>query len=250
MIVRPQPTDDNPLWKYYRRNKGRIIHKWHHYFDIYHNHFSRFRGKPVRILEIGVGQGGSLQMWKAYFGSKATIYGLDIDPKCRQFEEPQVKILIGDQSDREHLRRVRSEVEPVDILIDDGGHTMTQQIATFEELFPAISAMGVYLIEDLHTSYWENYGGGYKKPGTFVEYAKEFIDRINAWHSRGPELAPDLLTKSVTGIHFYDSVLVIEKFPNAARPEESMTGRISERAGFPGAPPGETDASTRTHHPV
>ncbi len=225
MLVRPDPNEDNPLWKYFVYNEGRIIHKWHHYFDIYHNHFSRFRDLPITILEIGVYKGGSLQMWKNYFGDKAKIYGVDIDPQCKELEEDQIKIFIGDQANRDFLRELRDEIGTIDILIDDGGHTMAQQITTFEELYPAVSEIGVYLVEDLHTSYWEDYGGGYKKQGSFIEYAKDFIDSMNAWHSRDPELTPGNLTKSATGIHFYDSVLVIEKYPNTVKPKVRITGR-------------------------
>lgn len=224
LIVRPQPEDDNPLWNYFSHNQGRLIHKWHHYFDIYHNHFSRFRGRSVTVLEIGVFKGGSLQMWKNYFGPNAEIYGVDIDPRCKAMEEDQIQVYIGDQADRSFLRKLGDEIGPIDILIDDGGHTMTQQITTFEELYPYVSATGVYLIEDLHTSYMEEYGGGYKKPGTFIEYAKDFIDRMNAWHSREAALAPSDLTMSATGLHFYDSVLVIEKYPSPTKPLVSMTG--------------------------
>ena len=225
MLVRPQPNEDNPLWKYFSHNEGRIIHKWHHYFDIYHNHFCRFRNLPVTILEIGVFKGGSLQMWKNYFGPAARIYGVDIDAQCKELEEEQVRIFIGDQADRIFLQKLKDKIGPIDILIDDGGHTMTQQIATFEELYPAVRENGVYLIEDLHTSYWEEYGGGYKKQGSFIEYAKEFIDDINAWHSHDPKLIPGNLTKSATGIHFYDSVLVIEKYSNPEKPKVSMNGQ-------------------------
>jgi hypothetical protein len=165
-------------------------------------------------------------MWKSYFGPNAKIYGVDIDPRCKELEEDQIKIFIGDQADRGFLQELRGKIGAIDILIDDGGHTMTQQITTFDELYPAVSETGVYLIEDLHTSYWEEYGGGYKKQGSFIEYAKEFIDFINAWHSRDPELTPNFLTKSTTGIHFYDSVLVIEKYPNNIKPKATMTGQI------------------------
>ena len=229
MQVRPQPNDDNPLWRYFSHNQGRFIHKWHHYFDIYHNHFSRFRNRPVTLLEIGVFEGGSLQMWKKYFGRRAKIYGVDVDPKCKDLEEDQIKIFIGDQADRNFLRELAEKIGNIDILIDDGGHTMVQQITTFEELYPSVSATGIYLVEDLHTSYWEDYGGGYKKQGSFIEKAKEFVDAINAWHSREPELTPGSLTKSATGIHFYDSVLVIEKYPNEVKPQASKTGKPGKR---------------------
>ena len=104
---------------------------------------------------------------------------------------------------------------------------MTQQIITSGELFPAVKETGVYLVEDLHTSYWDEYRGGYKKSGTFIEYAKDFIDNLNAWHSRDPQLASDAITRSTTGMHFYDSVLVLEKFPNKFPPQNSMTGERS-----------------------
>ena len=96
----------NDLEKYFHNNNNRLIHKWVHYFEIYERHFSRFRNKEIVIVEIGVFQGGSLQMWKNYFGDKAIIYGIDIDPRCKEFEEENIKILIGSQSDRNFLRTV------------------------------------------------------------------------------------------------------------------------------------------------
>jgi len=232
LVVRPVPDEANPLWRYFARNKGRVIHKWHHYFDIYHNHFHRFRGRPVTLLEIGVFQGGSLQMWKQYFGPEARICGVDINPDCKQFEEDQIQIFIGDQTDREFISELKNTLGHIDIVIDDGGHTMIQQLTTFRELFPFVGETGIYLVEDLHTSYWEEFGGGYKANGSFVEYAKGFIDSMNAWHSRDPRLVPDSMTRTATGIHFYDSILVIEKYPNGSKPIQSMTGSDSELAAI------------------
>ena len=169
----------NDLEKYFRNNTDRSIHKWEHYFEIYDRHFSRFRGTDVHIVEFGVSQGGSLQMWKDYFGPQCKIYGIDINHHCKQFEEEQVKIYIGDQSDRDFLKSLVTEIPRIDILIDDGGHMMKEQINTFEELFDHIQSQGIYLCEDLHTSYWSNFAGGYKKRGTFIEYSKNFIDSIH-----------------------------------------------------------------------
>jgi len=122
-------------------------------------------------------------MWKKYFGAGAQIFGLDIDPQCKLFEEDRIRIFIGDQGDRQFLRLLKQQLPKLDILIDDGGHTMEQQIVTFQELFPHISANGVYMCEDLHTSYWRSYGGGYLNPNSFVEYSKRLIDYLNAYHS-------------------------------------------------------------------
>src|SRR3954452_23932755 len=182
----PEPLEEgNPLEAYFRANPGRRIHKWVHYFDIYHRHLAQYRGKPITVVEFGVSHGGSLQMWKHYFGRKARIIGVDIDPHCSAFAERRVEVVIGDQEDRGFLRQLRDRVGPIDVVIEDGGHTMAQQINTFEVLWPAVRDGGVFLLEDLHTSYWEHYGGGYKRPGTFIEYAKDLIDQINAWHSHG-----------------------------------------------------------------
>lgn len=108
----------------------------------------------------------------------------------------------------------------MDILVDDGGHSMSQQIITFEEMFSHIKEDGVYLCEDIHTSYWLRWGGGYKRRGTFIEYSKNFIDYLHAYHTLSNslrvnsffnKLKVNSFTKSVNSIHYYDSILVIEK---------------------------------------
>lgn len=210
---------------YFRSNNKRLIHKWNHFFDVYERHFSRFRNKPVVMLEIGVSQGGSLQMWKNYFGNQVKIYGIDIDPRCKNLEEENIEIFIGSQSDRKFLREVKNKIGQVDILLDDGGHTMRQQIITFEELFSMVKEDGVYMAEDLHTSYWPTYGGGIRRSGTFIEYSKRFIDYINAYHSRQRRFKVNDFTKSVSSLHYYDSILVIEK--------KQMLPPFSEKTGTP-----------------
>jgi len=156
----------NDLEKYFTENTGRLIHKWKHYFEIYDRHFSRFRNTDVHIVEFGVSQGGSLQMWKEYFGPNCKIFGIDINPHCKNLEEDQIQIFIGDQEDRKFLKSLIETIPRIDILIDDGGHKMKQQINTFEEIFNHIDKNGVYLCEDLHTSYWPGWGGGYRKNST------------------------------------------------------------------------------------
>ena len=213
----------NPLEKHFRRNKGRLIHKWLHYFDIYDRHLGRFRGKRVVVLEFGVSFGGSLRMWRRYFGRRAKIYGVDINPKCKKAEGRRIKVFIGDQEDRDFLRSIADEIGPIDVLIEDGGHRMGQQIATFEELYPKVKEDGVFLIEDLHTSYIRKYGGGYLKPSTFIEYAKKLNDQLNAWHSQDPNLKVDEFTRTTRSMHWYDSIIVFEK-GKVEQPRHEMTG--------------------------
>lgn len=215
----------NDLETYFNKNAGRIINKWSHYFDIYERHFSKYRSKEIVLLEIGTQYGGSLQMWKHYFGDRAKIYGIDINPNCKQLEEENIKIMIGSQSDRKFLKRVKEEIPPIDILIDDGGHTMLQQAITFEELFDHIKPDGVYLCEDMHTAYWRKYGGGHKRKGSFIEYSKRLIDYLNAYHSRQRSLKVNSFTTSVNSLHYYDSILVIEKRPTP-KPYAVQTGTV------------------------
>lgn len=200
------------LFDYFASNQGRLIFKWMHYFDIYEKHFAAFRNRPIKFLEIGVFHGGSLQMWKHYFGPQAKIVGVDINTKCKDFEEPGIQIEIGSQEDRDFLKKLAAKHGPFDIVLDDGGHTMAQQIVSFEELYPHVRRDGLYVCEDLHTSYWKEWGGAYRSPYTFIEYSKQLIDQLHAWHSKDPEsfkVTP--FTQSAFGMHFYDSMLVIEK---------------------------------------
>ncbi len=227
----------NDLEKYFYSNDSKLIHKWNHYFDVYHKHFSRFRNKEIILLEIGVFQGGSLQMWKNYFGPNAKIYGIDINPNCKKLEEDNVQIFIGSQSDRNFLRDVKKQIPQIDILIDNGGHTMRQQIISFEELFDHVKENGIYLCEDIHTSYQITYGGGHKRRATFIEYSKNFIDYINAYHSQQKSLKVSNFTNNVNSLHYYDSILVIEK-ARKDKPVDIKTGNIQVPNYFEATPTG------------
>jgi hypothetical protein len=225
------------LVEYFRHNTKNRLHKWMNYFEVYETFFSRFRGTDVHFLEIGVSHGGSIQMWKEYFGPEARIFGVDIDPACRALEDEQVKIFLGDQANRSFLINLKRDIPRVDILLDDGGHTMQQQRATFEVLYPHIAANGLYLREDLCTSYWGAYGGGYKSRHSFIEYTKNLIDQLHAWHSEEPKrLQVSDFTRSTLAIHYYDGIVVMEKRQMSV-PHNEMSGEI-ELPLNPPPPPG------------
>jgi hypothetical protein len=198
------------LWSSFLSNDGRLIHKWKHYFPIYERHFRDFVYKPVTFIEIGCGRGGSLQMWKRYFGPHARIVGIDILSECKQFEEDQVEIRIGAQQDLQFLESIVAEFGASDIVLDDGSHVMSHVIASFQFLYPQVAKNGVYMVEDLHTAYWEEYEGGLRKPTTFIELSKNLVDELNADHCRGAVVPTDF-TKTTLSMHFYDSVTVFEK---------------------------------------
>ena len=193
-------------------HEGNLIHKWDHYFEIYERYFEKYRGKEVNILEIGISHGGSIKMWKKYFGSGLNLYSIDINEECKKFEEEGVKVFIGSQDDPIFLNQVSGQLPELDIIIDDGGHFMNQQILSFELLFYKLKQSGIYLVEDTHTSYWRYYNGGFKKRSSFVEFSKSLVDVLYDGH-----LAPrkfnisDEIRKNINSITFYDSIVIFEK---------------------------------------
>jgi hypothetical protein len=197
------------LWTQFYFNEGKKAFKWSHYLPIYEHHFQRFVNRPLTLLEIGGLNGGSLQMWKGYFGPQATIVCIDINPEVKQHEEDQIHVRIGDQSDTAFLQTLVDEFGQFDIVIDDGSHFSPHQIVSFDFLYPHTKENGVYLVEDTHTSYWPEWGG-LKRPGTFMEFTKDLIDSLNAYHTRNA-LPVSEFTNSTTSMHFYDSVVVFEK---------------------------------------
>lgn len=211
------------LWQDFLTNDGKVIHKWVHYFPIYERHFNGFRGKSLTFVEIGVSKGGSLAMWQRYFGPLARIVGIDIDPACRAHEAAGIDVRIGDQADPVFLQSIVDEFGVPDIVLDDGSHRMRDLEATFRFLYPRMGKNAVYLVEDLHTAYWEEFEGGLDKPGTFINLSKRLIDELNADHSRGAVAATGF-TRETFGMSFYDSVIVFEK-GHVFRKEAPQIGR-------------------------
>jgi hypothetical protein len=198
------------IWSEFLTNDGRKIHKWTHYFPIYEQHFGRFVNQTTTFIEIGISKGGSLQLWKRYLGPFAQIVGIDIDPTCKVLEEDQIAVRIGDQSDLSFLQKVIDEFGSPDVVLDDGSHVMSDISASFKFLYPHITKNGVYMIEDLHTAYWDEYEGGLGRAGTFIEQAKGLVDELNADHSRGAVPISEF-SRTTMSMHFYDSVVAFER---------------------------------------
>jgi cephalosporin hydroxylase len=216
------------LWQDFQTNQGKPIHKWEHYFPVYERHFAPWRGRSLTFLEIGVAKGGSLQMWRRYFGPLARIVGIDIDKRCKSHEAPGVHVRIGDQSDPGFLQSLIDEFGPFDVVLDDGSHEMDHMRETFAFLYPLVPKNGVYMVEDLHTAYWEKFGGGHDKPDSFINYAKTLIDELNADHSRGA-IAPTAFTRQTYSLCFYDSMIAIEKGDVWRKvASQSMAGKLKE----------------------
>ncbi len=196
--------EDNPIKRYFdSHTEGNGIWKWNHYFDIYHTFFKRFIDKEINLVEIGIYSGGSLDMWRSYFGNKCVIFGIDIQNECKSYEKEGVNIHIGDQADRNFWKKFVQEVIKIDIVIDDGGHTTEQQIVTFEEVFPYISPGGLYLCEDIQ-------GSG----NNFLDYMQGIQKQLNYSNptkDNNFKCITNYLQKTVKSIHIYPYVVVIEK---------------------------------------
>lgn len=189
-----------------------LIHKWDHYLDIYSKHLSQYQGKNPVLLEIGISHGGSIQLWKKFFGQGCQIYAIDINPDCKKLEEENVKIFIGSQNDVDFIKRVASQLPELDFVIDDGGHFMDQQSISFEILFTKVKQGGQYIVEDTHTSYWPEFEGGLRRQGTFIEKSKSLIDSLYEHHLvNQDQVRIDDTTKNIDSISFYDSVVIFEK---------------------------------------
>lgn len=172
--------------------------KWgglHWYTSHYMNHFSPLRYDPVRVLEIGVGGykyessgGGSLHMWQRFF-PRGLVYGLDLYPKPN-VRGSRIHTIQGDQNDRSFLRSLAAGYGPFDIIIDDGSHINEHVRTSFEELFGCVRPGGYYVIEDMHTSYWPEYGGEAPpcSPRTTIGLLKELIETLHVSEYAGPDL--------------------------------------------------------------
>lgn len=188
------------------RNNGQA-HKKDEFLAVYDDHFKDWKDKDVRFLEIGVQYGGSLQIWKEYFTGNLDLIGVDVLPECKKYETTGVKIFIGNQGDVDFL----DGLGEFDIIVDDGGHSMNQQQISFDTLFPKLSPGGIYVIEDIHTSYWRQF---LDRKKTTVEFCKDLIEDLNAEARKSgrnedfPELKDPLPIES---IHFYESLVVIHK---------------------------------------
>jgi len=231
----PQPQDDEQtLDLFFQQYKhGPLVDKWNTYFNAYNKHFGPFRGKNFTFVELGVQSGGSILMWKHYFGPGMKYVGIDINPQTQEFHSPEydVEIVIGDSESREFWSYFKQAHPVVEVFLDDGGHKMQQQKVTFEEMFDHIvHDGGVYACEDIHTSYISEWYLGNPQPSkafsndkqTFIDYTKSYIDWLHQQHWKDEELSNPVVSRSLVGIHFYQNMVFLDK---------GDTGTVDVQAG-------------------
>ena len=196
----------NSIYKLFKNSKKYSI-KWSSYFQVYEKILSNYKNKKIKFVEIGVANGGSLFMWKKYFGKKAKIIGIDLNPAAKKLEKNGFKIYIGNQSDKEFWNYFYKKEGKVDIILDDGGHKNLQQISTIHYSLPHIKDGGKIIIEDTITSYLKK---EFYNPSkySFINYTKNIIDYI---HRRSPLLMKELnlYSKKIFSVEFFESIVVL-----------------------------------------
>jgi hypothetical protein len=208
----------NRFEEFFRGNLNTLtVTKWYHYFDIYDRHFAKYKNTNPNILEIGTGGGGGAEMFNYYFDGKCNIVTFDGTNWCQGIENySNIKFLKGDQTDVKFLKDLKANHNKFDIILDDASHEGYKTIASFNELYDYLTDNGTYLIEDLHTSYWAAYSN---VSGSFVDFTKKLVDRLNVWHWQEAFTVSDLaFCKTTDSIHYYDSIVVLEKRPITDKP--------------------------------
>jgi hypothetical protein len=219
MIAIPEPTDLCRLAESHDTDKGT------QYTQVYHRWLAHAREQRMRMLEIGLYNGGSLRMWRDYLPN-TVLHGIDIDARTLAYQDevPNSQVRLVDQGDAGALERFVAELGGnYDFILDDGGHTMVQQIVSFEVLWPHVMPGGIYAIEDLGTSYFADYGGrDLRQPDTAVDHMKDLADAVNREHALHPPgnvqravspIALAKLRRDVASIHFHPGIaLVVKRF--------------------------------------
>lgn len=220
------------LKKLFEEQKGKVSDKWSLYLEEWDRLFAPYQNKPINLLEIGILNGGSLEVWGDYFLKAKNLIGCDINPKCNQLEysDERIKIIVGDANTDEIEKKISQLASNFDIIIDDGSHKSSDVIKSFAKYFPYLTDGGIYIIEDLHSSYWESYEGSLFNPSSSISFFKRLIDIINYEHWRNSKPRNYLLNKfaeqlnicfdnldlaTIHSIEFINSLCIIKKLPPA-----------------------------------
>lgn len=243
--------DVRRLREFYDSHRGKATDKWEIYLQTYERLFQPYRAQPVRLLEIGIQNGGSLEIWSEYFAKAQKIVGCDIDPACAglAYSDPRVSVVIGDANADATRAAVLDRSSQYDIVIDDGSHRSGDIVRSFLNYFPHLEYGGVYVAEDLHCSYWQEYDGGLFDPSSSMSFFKHLADILNHQSWLVPRTRAGLLTgiaarhgcaldeamlSEVHSVEFVNSVCILRKQPAAQNRLGSRIISGSEELVVPG----------------
>jgi hypothetical protein len=172
------------LRQLYGEHDGKVSDKWSLYLAEYEQLFAPYRDRPIRILEIGIENGGSLELWSKYFWNAAKVLGCDINPDCAKlhYDDPRISTVVGNANWDSTRKRILGHCDRFDIIIDDASHQSKDIICSFAGYFPFLNEGGLYIAEDLHCSYWKEFMGGLYHPGSSMAFFKLLVDVVNREH--------------------------------------------------------------------
>ena len=233
-VSRPKSPVHKTLRELYAEHGGKVAYKWSSYLEVYERLFAPFRDKPVRLLEIGVLNGGSLEIWQKYFPRAEIIVGCDINPDCRKlgFDDKKIAVIIGDANSQETEREITACSAEYDIVIDDGSHKSSDIVRSFARYFRLLADGGIYVAEDLHCSYWNAFEGGLYEPYSSMSFFKRMLDVVNREHWGIPRERADVLAafakkystafdeaslRSIHSVEFVNSLCILRKAPQGEK---------------------------------
>jgi hypothetical protein len=169
------------LSKLFLENKIKVADKWELYLEVYNQKFSKYKNLDLRLLEIGIQNGGSLEIWSSYFKNAKLILGVDTNPLCSNlvYKKSKIEVLVGDANTSNTYSKVIERCSEFEIIIDDGSHNSIEIIGSFVKYFSLLADDGLYVIEDLHASYWSEFQGGLYEKTSAVNFFKLLIDSLN-----------------------------------------------------------------------
>lgn len=222
----------------HQAHTGKVSDKWASYLAVYDRTFNALRERPVSLLEIGVQNGGSLEVWSRYFPAATHIVGCDIHPRCRnlRYSDPRISVVVADINSRMAKEQIADLCPAYDIVIDDGSHISDDIIRTFLIYFPMLKPGGIFVVEDTHTMYWDNYQGGVLRQTSAYGFFRHFVDLVNYEHWKSElslatlfntffskrQTPKILLAGWVDGIEFFNSMVIIRK---SAQPGHAKLGQ-------------------------
>lgn len=238
----------------YATHQGYVSDKWEQYLSIYDDCFLSFQDKEINLLEIGIQNGGSLEIWAKYFHKARHIVGCDIDANCKnlQFADSRIQTVVGNINNQSTLAEVNAAAPGFDIIIDDGSHKSSDIVTSFKNLYKHLNPGGLYVIEDLHCSYWAKWGGGLWKSASAMEFFKDLTDLLNqqSWgvqkpspfsarRFRGGSKLNIAEFSDISAVCFYNSMCVVKKGFSAntigGRVVAGKTALVQPRLPAPGS---------------
>lgn len=225
-------NNNSTLKQIYLDHHGKVSDKWSLYLEEYDRLLSGLRGEQINFLEIGIQNGGSMEIWTKYFPLAQQFIGCDINPDCERlkYADPRVAVVVADANLDTTEARILALAPRFDVVIDDGSHLSSDIVKSFVRYFPHLLEGGIFIVEDLHCSYWAEFEGGLFDPDSSIKFLQALADITNYEHwglqrSRADFLGnfarrydvqfDEELLAQVHSVEFVNSLCVIRKRPPA-----------------------------------